>query len=494
MKKIVLTTVTLMIGMVYSNAQNVNIPDANFKAYLVGNTMINTNMDAEIQVSEATVFNGLMNCSGLNISNLTGISAFTSLTNLNCSSNLLTSLDISNNTALTVLHCYYNSISNIDFSNNTSLTDLRCFGNDLTSLDVSLNPALTVLSITENLFSSINLQNGNNTAITQFYAGGNPNLTCIQVDDATYSTSNWTNIDASASFSESCPDLCTVNIPDANFKAYLVGNAAINTNLDSEIQCSEATAFTSQIWIQAQGITDLTGIEAFTNLTSLNCNSNSLTVIDVSNNTSLAILNIAGNSINTLDISSNTALSELVCDYNDISTLDVSNNSNLTKLYVSDNLLTSLDVSNNTQLIELGCESNNLITLNVKNGNNVNFTGFYVEDNPNLTCIEVDNSTYSTTNWTYVDATTSFSENCAASAAIQETKAVTLSIYPNPASSDLTIETEAIIESIEIFDINGSMVQNETTNNFSVASLTNGIYFIHVKTNEGVITERFIKN
>ena len=35
--------------------QNVNIPDANFKAYLVGESDINTNGDSEIQVSEAAV-------------------------------------------------------------------------------------------------------------------------------------------------------------------------------------------------------------------------------------------------------------------------------------------------------------------------------------------------------------------------------------------------------------------------------------------------------
>jgi hypothetical protein len=40
-----------------------------------------------------------------------------------------------------------------------------------------------------------------------------------------------------------------VNIPDANFKAYLVGNTAINTNGDTEIQVSEATAFTGAITI-----------------------------------------------------------------------------------------------------------------------------------------------------------------------------------------------------------------------------------------------------
>ena len=58
------------------NAQNVTIPDANFKAYLVGNTAINTNADTEIQVSEATTFTDTINCSYLSISSLIGIEEF----------------------------------------------------------------------------------------------------------------------------------------------------------------------------------------------------------------------------------------------------------------------------------------------------------------------------------------------------------------------------------------------------------------------------------
>ena len=79
----------------------VNIPDANFKAYLVGNTAINTNGDTEIQLSEATAFNGQINCSSDNISDLTGIEAFTALTELYCYNNQLTSLDVISNLALT---------------------------------------------------------------------------------------------------------------------------------------------------------------------------------------------------------------------------------------------------------------------------------------------------------------------------------------------------------------------------------------------------------
>ncbi|MCH7535259.1 MAG: hypothetical protein IH948_05870 [Bacteroidetes bacterium] len=58
-----------------------------------------------------------------------------------------------------------------------------------------------------------------------------------------------------------------VNIPDANFKAYLVGDGSINTILDSEISISEATAFTGSMFVENMGISDLTGIEAFTAIT-----------------------------------------------------------------------------------------------------------------------------------------------------------------------------------------------------------------------------------
>ena len=73
----------------------VNIPDANFKAYLIRNSAINTNGDKEIQVSEARNFNGTINCSKYGIYNLKGIEAFTALTYLDCSFNHFLALDVS---------------------------------------------------------------------------------------------------------------------------------------------------------------------------------------------------------------------------------------------------------------------------------------------------------------------------------------------------------------------------------------------------------------
>ena len=60
MKKLLL--VLLALPLLYGCNQNekiVNIPDANFKGYLLGNTAINTNGDNQIQVSEAAAFSVL---------------------------------------------------------------------------------------------------------------------------------------------------------------------------------------------------------------------------------------------------------------------------------------------------------------------------------------------------------------------------------------------------------------------------------------------------
>ena len=68
--------------------------------------------------------------------------------------------------------------------------------------------------------------------------------------------------------------------------------------------------------IYYRGITDLTGIEGFTSLTSLRCGGNNLTSLDVSKNIALTQLFCISNQLTILDLSMNTALSDLKCDDN----------------------------------------------------------------------------------------------------------------------------------------------------------------------------------
>jgi len=397
----------------FSSCCIVNIPDVNFKNYLLGNPSINTNGDSEIQCSEAQAFSlGQMICTGLGISDLTGIEAFVNLPYLDCSNNLLSSLDVSNNTALVELHCGNNQLTSINTGNNTTLVVLSmnnnqlpsidvgsntglvhlfCSSNQLTNLDVSNNPALTQMNCSNNNLVSLNLANGSNTALTYIGATGNANLTCIQVDDPVYSATNWTGsnfqFDPWASFSEDCN--CIINIPDANFKNYLLGNISINTNGDTEIQCSEAQTYTGQILCGNLGISDLTGIEAFVNITDLQAPNNALTSLDLSNNTALTHLYLFNNQLSTIDLSNNPALIQLTLYGNQLTSLDVSNNTALTVLLIDNNQLTSIDVSNNLALIGLSLNDNQLSTVDVNN--NTALYQLTVHNNP-LTTLDVSHN------------------------------------------------------------------------------------------------------
>jgi len=331
-----------------------------------------------------------------------------------------------------------------------------------------------------------------------------------------------------------------VNIPDANFKAYLLGNTAINTNSDTEIQVSEANAFTGGIDCSNLGISDLTGIEAFIALTELRCNYNNLTALDVTQNITLTVLHCQNNyGLTTLDITQNIALTELMCEYNNMTALNVSQNTALIKLWCGYNYLTVLDVSQNTALeifrcrynsltvldllqntsikqvfcdnnsigvLDLSqatalsfisCYTNNLTALDVSNGNNssIGSQQFKAYLNPNLTCIQVDDVAYSTTNWTNIDAGVSFSTNCGSLGINEHVNNINLSIYPNPTSDNLTIDTEDNIESIIIVDIMGKQVKTfiPTANTIDVSSLVKGIYFLQVKTENEIFNNRFIK-
>ena len=52
--------------------------------------------------------------------------------------------------------------------------------------------------------SGIFVRNGNNTNIDNFKARYNPNLYCIDVDDATWSIANWEARDSQSYFSNNC--------------------------------------------------------------------------------------------------------------------------------------------------------------------------------------------------------------------------------------------------------------------------------------------------
>jgi len=183
-----------------------------------------------------------------------------------------------------------------------------------------------------------------------------------------------------------------VNIPDANFKQrLLLWHNEIDTNHDNEIQVSEAENFTGRINIQGSPnypgfIKDLTGIEAFINLTELYCPYNQLTTLDISKNTKLKTLWCESNQLTSLDVSKNILLQWLDFSSNELSTIDISKNPFLTTLLYNYNQINNLDHSKYPQLIAIGCFGNNLTSLDISK--NLNLKSLRCGDNQ-LTSLDI---------------------------------------------------------------------------------------------------------
>jgi len=478
----------------------VNIPDPNFKSYLLN--LCDTNSDGEVQVTEAVNYTGNIYLYGnttinslegiesfisvgsinFNVSNVAGsinISDFTNLTSLKCASSSienitisncpllsevkcgqssLTELNITNTPVLTYIGCFTNQLTNLDIGSIVSLRELRCSGNSITSLDVSNNAALMYLSCDSNDLTSLDISN--NTDLTHLSCGSN-GLTSLDVNNNT--------------------DLTYLSCNSNDLTSLDVNN---NTDL-TYLSC---------------GSNDLTSLDVNNNtdLTYLACYQNSINSLDVSNNVSLVDLQCSHNPLGNLDVSNNVDLSRLSCSNNQLTDLDLTNNVALTNLWCIINQLPSLDLSNNSQLTSLRCYNNQLTTLNVKNGNNNNFTFFKATNNPDLTCVFVDDVSYSTTNWSSeVDANAHFVETQAECEAldISNNKLIKFSIYPNPVNSHLTIVSSTMIKNIEIYNgIGQILTRNEEKNYIDVSNLSKGVYFIKITDYlNNTVTQKIIK-
>lgn len=158
-----------------------------------------------------------------------------------------------------------------------------------------------------------------------------------------------------------------VDIPDNNFLLALI-DQGVDINGDSQISSSEAELI-NYLDLRGRNISDLTGIEAFIYVDTLDCSENELTSINISTLEELRVLRCSNNNLTSLDVSSNGLLEELYCPLNLLESLDCTGNPILKVLDCCFNELTDLNITNNTLLTYLncGCFSNKFTTLDVSN-------------------------------------------------------------------------------------------------------------------------------
>ena len=117
----------------------------------------------------------------------------------------------------------------------------------------------------------------------------------------------------------------------ASVLAGLIDGVDLDSSGNAQITQSAIDA-TTALAISGKGLTSLTGIEYFVNLTSLDFHNNSVSEVDLSALTLLTSLNCADNLLTSLDLEKLTLLTTLDCSGNQLTSLDISMLSNLTSL------------------------------------------------------------------------------------------------------------------------------------------------------------------
>jgi len=231
---------------------------------------------------------------------------------------------------------------------------------------------------------------------------------------------------------------------------------------------------------------------------------NQLTTIDITQNINLISFGIQDNNLSSLDVSQNVSLLDLSIYNNNISNLDVSHNSNLVQFDCSNNpLIGNLDLSQNSDLKVLHSTDTQLTSIDIKNGNNVNMVRLEVFNNPNLTCIQVDDAVFANNQicnlpgnndgWCK-DETASYSEDCLLGLTENELQE-TVQVFPNPVQDVLSIiaSNATKINKIQVYNTLGTLVLVSNNPQLDVSNLANGLLLVKIETDRGVLTKKIVK-
>jgi len=215
-----------------------------------------------------------------------------------------------------------------------------------------------------------------------------------------------------------------ITIPDANFKAKLlaadttqdiawngINRIKIDSNNDGEIEQSEALMVNAmKLW--GANITDLTGIEYFTNLNDLDAADNHITAFSQNGLPNLTRLHLYLNNLSTIDFAGYTSIGELIIMNNNLTSLSLNGFTNLWDLDCSENQLASIDLTGCSHLQYVLLRNNMLTSITwppILGGIGITVEGnlfetltapscrieaFNCSNNPNLRYLNVKDSFY----------------------------------------------------------------------------------------------------
>jgi Leucine-rich repeat (LRR) protein len=365
----------LLLFSVVAEAQNVSIPDVNFKAALVSSncallgtstvyTDADTNNNGQISIAEAQAITAL-DVSNKNIQTLGDMYYFSNMTTLDASNNLIGVMYI----PIYANHLYYADYSDnpiygsVNIQNWTTLVDLklqRCtqlqeltFGNNMPyiqTLDIRGCTTLTQFNINY-CYALTTINMSDCTSLQSAYIITKPNLTSLNMQ-------NCVSLQGLQCANSALIDLNITNCT-ALQSLYCTNNNLTNLDLSTCTALQNINCTSNQL--------NTIGLQSLTNLRTLDLSSNQITALNLQNLPDLQTLTCTDNPLTVLNIQGTPSLAEINCASTLLTTLNLQSCPNLTNLNcTNNNLLATLNLQGLTALQTLNCANNQLVSLNVQ--------------------------------------------------------------------------------------------------------------------------------
>ncbi|GEN75203.1 T9SS type A sorting domain-containing protein [Chryseobacterium hagamense] len=532
-------------------AQNITIPDPNFKAKILSSGPANTiaknlsgsyfavdaNGDGEIQQAEAAQVKSLdVNTSS--ISSLDGITDFTNLESFDCSHNSIDKLFMNmasikwinasdntlNNGGVGVgANIEYLDLHNVTFSQmplnlsnknmlsylnlqNSNIYELDCSNSKLTTLLLNGCSNLHILDCSNNLLTSLDLSGLNITGEAYFLGSGpntltyhkggvdcsHNNLTSLNIANLTTnflncSYNNLTSLNAGTLTLVKMPNVPVFAIPEPSLYFDCSHNQLTSLNINGSFVIQSFDC-------SYNNLNTLTIPNIVTQIFS--CNNNNLTSLTISDSSEINILNASYNAMTSfispalLQVSNPNAI---LNPFNTDHLLDCSHNQ-----------LTFLNL-NNTQVPSVNASDNNIHTLFIKNGVYNDFIDLQNNSDIQYVCADNDPANPSDPNYTEVNyfqdmlPSAMVGSNCSSFLSVKE-KAVAekVTVYPNPAKDQVQIDADSAIISVVVYDMQGKLVKKysgtgSASEKIMLDDVPAGNYVLMIITKKDRFTRKIIK-
>lgn len=383
-------------------------------------------------------------------------------------------IDINNNREIEISEAALVYTIDVSNSNITDLNGVEFFSN-MSILNCSNN---TIINFNFQLFPNLVFFYGNNNFLTSLSIDSNKSIDTIELRNNQITTVSITN----------CNNLWGVDCSNNKINSLNIRN--LPNLFDFSFSRNSITNF---------------NFTNFENLTIVNFDNNLLTNLTFNNCPNIRRVMCHNNVLSSLDFSNLVLLERIDCYDNKLTSLNLTGCTSLHTVFNANNNLSSLDCSSCSSLNILDCTNNQLTYLNVKNG--IHETSYAICGNPNLKNICVDNNPAEIYHMTLQVGTycgysnVIINPNCSLSVNIFDLRP-NIDLFPNPTHSILNINTSSniYIKSIKIYDSRGNLVLVKRDNNkedllkIDVSSLSQGVYYTYIDSEEGIAIEKFIKN